>query len=69
MPRRQRTSVPEEPELFEDDESLPEELEVEVEDEGEVQANHWHYAGRRALMCGLTAPGYTQAVARRCDYG
>jgi CRISPR-associated protein Csc3 len=39
MPRRQRTSVPEEPELFtlEDEESLPEELDVEVEDEGEAQ--------------------------------
>jgi CRISPR-associated protein Csc3 len=37
MPRRQRTSVPEELELFEDEESLPEELEAEVEDEGEAQ--------------------------------
>src|SRR5437879_387866 len=37
MPRRQRTSVPEAPELFEDEEALPEELDIEVEDEGEAQ--------------------------------
>src|SRR5262245_9941703 len=37
MPGRQRTTVPEEPALFEDEATLPEELDVEVEDESEAQ--------------------------------